>query len=215
VLAAAIRELKPVVFLDTAIRFANAEDENSSSQNAQGLAKAIFALIHLGAKAVVCLHHRAKDTAKTEEMTLENVLRGTGDLGAMCDSVWGLQCDRGTGDAQYVKDSRKVVRLSVRCVKARDFRPPEDFRIQLEPFIDKIGDMGVLTDGDSTGAGQTDLERLSAAISANPKTSIRQLEKSTGIGRNRIPKLAAEADWNHNEETGWTLGLCGTARHGL
>ena len=79
-LAIAVGELKPVVFLDTAIRFSNIEDENSSSQNAQGLAKAVFRLLHIGAQAVVCLHHRPKAGAQ-EELTLENTLRGTGDLG--------------------------------------------------------------------------------------------------------------------------------------
>jgi hypothetical protein len=33
-----IRELKPVVFLDTAIRFSEAESENDASQNASGMA---------------------------------------------------------------------------------------------------------------------------------------------------------------------------------
>lgn len=201
-LAAAIHDLKPVVFLDTAIRFANVEDENSASQNAQGLAKAVFRLLHLGARAVVCLHHRAKETAKSEELTLENTLRGTGDLGAMCDAVWGLQYDRPTGDAQHAKESRRLVRLSVSCVKARDFVPPEDFRIQLEPFIDQIGDMAVLTD-DSNTASQSESERLDAAIAANQAASIRQLEKETGVGRNRIPKLAATLGWTHDDTTGW------------
>ena len=71
-LLAAIRALRPVVFLDTAIRFSSADSENSSSDNAQGLAKAIFALLHTGARAAICLHHRSKDAARSEEMTLEN-----------------------------------------------------------------------------------------------------------------------------------------------
>ena len=124
VLRAAIRELHPVVFLDTSIRFSRSEDENSSSEN-QGLARAIFSLIHFGAKAVVCLHHRSKESASAQEMTLENTLRGTGDSGAIADAVYGLQYDqlRG-GNAPYLKESRKLVRLQVRCVKARDFVPP-------------------------------------------------------------------------------------------
>ena len=203
-LAAAVTDLKPVVFLDTAIRFAGVEDENSSSQNAQGLAKAVFALLHLGAQAVVCLHHRAK-AAGVEEMTLENTLRGTGDLGAMCDAVWGLQYDKGNGN-QYAKDSRKLVRLQVRCVKARDFVTPEDFRIQLSPFIDEIGDFAVL-EGDpettATEGRQNEMEKLNAAISANTSVSLRKLEEITGISRKRLTRMVGESGWKQNPAGEW------------
>jgi hypothetical protein len=205
-LAQAVAELKPVVFLDTAIRFAGAEDENSSSQNAQGLAAAVFALIHLGAQAVVCLHHRAKDTARQEELTLENTLRGTGDLGAMCDAVWGLQYDRGTGDPQYAKESKKLVRLAVSCVKARDFCVPDDFRIQLSQFIDRTGDFGVLTT-DSAATRQAEIEALNEAISANPKIEKLRLEEKTHIGRNRQEGLAGECGWFFDKKTKWSRKL--------
>jgi hypothetical protein len=130
-LSAAIDELKPVVFLDTAIRFSVAEDENSASQNSRGLARGVFKMIHLGARSVVCLHHRSKETARVEELTLENTLRDTGDFGAMTDAVFGLQYDRGDGSKKYDRESRDLVRLSVRCVKTRDFKPVPDFRVQL------------------------------------------------------------------------------------
>jgi len=200
-LIAAVKELKPVVFLDTAIRFAAAEDENSASQNAQGMAKAVFHLIHLGAQAVVCLHHRAKDTAKHDELTLENALRGTGDLGAMCDVVFGLQYDHGNQTPQYLKESKQLVRLEVRCVKSRDFRTPEGYRIQLEPFIDQIGDMALLTDTVEEGS---ETGRLDAAITANPTASIRRIAEIANIGRNRVTSLAEKVGWSYNEKSRWT-----------
>jgi hypothetical protein len=205
-LAAAIRELKPVTFLDTAIRFSNAEEENSASQNAQGLAKAIFRLLHLGARAVVCLHHRAKGTAASESMTLENSLRGSGDLGAMADAVWGLQYDRGDGSAQYLKDSRRLVRLVVRCVKARDFSAPEDFRVQLDPYLDETGDLAMLPN-ESVNIRQTELERLDAAVTANSHATKVELEKVTNIGRNRIEGLARELGWIYRRGAGWQKGI--------
>jgi hypothetical protein len=201
-LAAAIRELKPVVFLDTAIRFSSAEEENSASQNAQGLAKAIFKLLHLGARAVVCLHHRAKGTAGSEVMTLENTLRGSGDLGAMADAVWGLQYDRGDGSAQYLRESRHLVRLVVRCVKARDFSAPEDFRVQLDPYLDQTGNMGVL-ENEFVNLRLTETQRLSAAIEVNPRCTKADLEKATNIGRNRIEGLASEIGWLYKKRAGW------------
>ena len=191
VLADAIRELKPVVFLDTAVRFSHAEDENAAAQNAQGLARDVFALLHLGARAVCCLHHRPKAGA-VEEMTLENTLRGTGDLGAICDAVWGLCYEKGNSE-QYAKESRQLVRLTVRCVKARDFPTPEDSRIQLSPFIDTIGDFGVLDgDAETTAAEQRQSEtaKLNAAILANPGSSLRELQQATNVNKNRIPKLS-------------------------
>jgi hypothetical protein len=201
-LKAAVAELKPVVFLDTAIRFSNTSDENSAGEFSQGLAKAIFALMHMKAKAVVCLHHRAKAGVEAEELTLENTLRGSGDIGAICDVVWGLQYEKGNG-GQYTKDSRKLVRLAVRCVKARDFPQPEDIRIQLSPFIENIGDFGVLA-GDAMftelEARKTDAQRLSDAIAANPKATLRELE-STGINKSRIKKVASDAGWNQVDGT--------------
>lgn len=211
-LAASVKELRPVVFLDTAIRFSNIDDENSASQTARGLARAVFGLIHLGAAAVVCLHHRAKDNATQDrEMTLENVLRGSGDLGAMCDVVWGLQYDKGTtGDQQYLKDSRRLVRLQVRCVKARDFIPPEDFRVQLDPYIDDIGDMAVIEEqAETRGSGEMEVDRLSKAIEENPTASIRQMEKLSGVGRNRIPALAVKAGWTYDEKKKWNKAESG------
>jgi len=201
-LAIAIGELKPVVFLDTAIRFSNIEDENSSSQNAQGLAKAVFRLLHIGAQAVVCLHHRPKAGA-VEELTLENTLRGTGDLGAICDVVWGLQYEKGNSE-QYAKESRQHVRLQMRCVKARDFSTPDDARIQLFPFVEDIGDFAML-DGDAESTEkadkQSEVEKLDAAIAENPSRSIRDLQSITSIGRNRVQKLAAERGWSLDGKT--------------
>lgn len=202
-LAQAVAELKPVVFLDTAIRFAGADDENSASQNAHGMAAAVFRLIHLGAQAVVCLHHRAKETAKQDELTLENTLRGTGDLGAMCDVVWGMQCDKGDGDGKYAKDSKRLVRLAVSCVKARDFVPPEDFRIQLAGYIDKLGDFAVVTDDSIDPQREIEIDALDKAISANPKIEKLKLEELTGIGRNRQEALAAQRGWAFDKRTKW------------
>jgi hypothetical protein len=202
-LLAAVRELKPVIVLDTAIRFSTGEDENSASDVSQNLAKTIFALIHAGARAVIGLHHRSKDSARSEEMTVENVLRGSGDLAAIADAVWGLQYDRGDGSAAYLKESKQLLRLSVRCVKGRDFRPPEDFRIQLFPFLDEISDFAVLTE-DSPDARKSEIDALDKAISAEPNIEKAKLEKLTGVGKNRQEKIAKERGWEFDRKTKWT-----------
>lgn len=199
----AIEELKPVVFLDTAIRFGTAEDENSSSQNARGLATGIFALVNLGARSVVGLHHSPKDSAEKDYMTLENVLRGTGDIGAMCDAAWGLQRDRGgmTNPGQaYIEESERLNRLQVRCVKSRDFEPAEQFRIQGKPYIDEKGDFAVLSDNPY----QTKVKKMLEAIEADPHVTKEALARLAGISRNRISEVATKEGWEwKDKKIGW------------
>ena len=158
-LTAAIKDWQPVIFLDTAIRFAGFKDENSSAENAGGLANLIFAMLKLGAPAVFSAHHSPKSTAepdekkqKLKEMTLENMLRGTGDIGAMCDCVWGLQPDDGGKESlrEYLDESRNLTRLFAKCIKPRDFEPADPFRIQGKPYIDEQGDFVVLTSDDAS-----------------------------------------------------------------
>jgi hypothetical protein len=204
VLLAAVRELHPVIFLDTSIRFSSAENENSAGEN-RALVRAIFALLRTGAKAVLCLHHRGKDAArsKADELTLENTLRGTTDLGAIADVVFGLKYDQlDGGHSPYLKESKKLVRLHVSCVKARDFIPVESFRIQLNPFLDDRHDFAVLADQPQHSI--PDVDRLVAAIQDNPTATKIKLQELTGIGRNKISKLAATVGWHYKPLTGWT-----------
>jgi hypothetical protein len=185
-LAAAIRELKPAVFLDTAVRFVKSDSENDAAQNAQGLATAIFSLLNFGARAVVGLHHSPKASADKEFMTLESILRGTGDLGAMCDSVWGLTRDRGVhGGQDYLEESELLTRLFVKCVKPRDFEPADAFRIQGRPHIDERGDFVVLLD-ESENLIENEADAVSEALEADPHLSKQALAKKTGVGRNRV-----------------------------
>lgn len=120
------------VFLDTAIRFADAKDENSSAEN-QLLAKDLFALLAAGARSVTGAHHSPKAFGKDSVMTLENVLRGTGDLGAILATCFGVK--------QIDKDSNIV---HVENVKPRDFTPPLPFQLIGRPNLDEKGDLVML-----------------------------------------------------------------------
>src|SRR5208283_49537 len=183
-LLAAVKEMRPVVFLDTAIRFSSGE-ENSSSSNASGLANAVFALIRNGAVAVVCLHHSPKAAAEADFMTLENVLRGTGDFGAMCDAVWGIQHAKKTGEKTYdVQESTDLTRLFLKCVKPRDFEPVDPFVVQGRPYIDDIGDFAVIARGELENAPGNDDEKVELAlreVKANTKIGIREMMRRTGL----------------------------------
>ncbi|HEY4052341.1 MAG TPA: AAA family ATPase, partial [Terriglobales bacterium] len=121
-----------VVFLDTAIRFSQG-DENSSTENQKGLAQDIFKLLQAGAISVILIHHSPKSSQNQDVMTLENVLRGSTDIGAMLSNVYGVR---------QLDAARN--RIHVECVKARDIEPIGPFEIEGRPFIDSEGDFRML-----------------------------------------------------------------------
>lgn len=200
-----ISSLEPIVFLDTAIRFNTSDDENSARQNASQLALDLFRLMAWGAKAVVFLHHSPKSSSESEFMTLENVLRGTGDLGAMCDAVWGLQHEKQKKDNgkdwdyEYLEESQKLTRLSVRCVKTRDFDPRLPFRVTGRPYINDKGDFVVLAEIEDKDIADKIIEE----IVNDPKISTKQLRRKFGIGYDRLTKIAKEKGWFYDKKV-WT-----------
>ncbi len=117
-----------VVILDTAIRFI--EGDESSSADARAFADSAFGLLRRGAEAVLLLHHSPKDSGET--MTLENALRGSGDLGAFLTACWGTKLQDPTKpyeSASYLEN-----------LKQRDFESApfevtsgEDCRLHIAP----------------------------------------------------------------------------------
>jgi hypothetical protein len=114
------------VFLDTAVRFMEG-DENSAGEQRE-FAEVLFNLQRAGARTITGAHHSPKSFAKDNFMALENILRGSGDIGAMLVACWGL--------AQIDPVRNQVF---VQNVKARDFSPCEPFKIQGRPSIDQTG----------------------------------------------------------------------------
>jgi hypothetical protein len=112
------------VFLDTVIRFVEG-DESSSSDNDRGLADGIFRLLSPGARTVTGAAHSPKSFETATYMSLENVLRGSGDIGAMASAAWGVRMV-----------DRTHTRVQVENIKARDFEAPPPFQIQGRPHID-------------------------------------------------------------------------------
>jgi hypothetical protein len=119
------------IFLDSAIRFSDGE-ENSAAVNQRGLAKDCFNLLSAGAHSVVVLHHSTKEFAHANEMTLENMLRGTGDKGGFVATAWGVR----------MLDKQQTV-IHIQNVKARDFQPCGPFQIIGRPHIDEKHDFRV------------------------------------------------------------------------
>jgi hypothetical protein len=113
------------VFLDTAVRFMDG-DESSSTDNDRGLANAIFRLFQSGARTVTAAHHSPKGFQNQNYMSLETVLRGTGDIGAMSATAWGVR----------MLNAEQTL-LHVENLKARDFAAPPSFQLLGRPSIDE------------------------------------------------------------------------------
>jgi hypothetical protein len=166
-----LKEMLPgsVVFLDTAIRFL--EGDENSSKDVRAFADGIFALLRNGAESVVLLHHSPKDSGDT--MTLENAMRGSGDMGAFLTAAWGTKLQDPTKpyeSASYLEN-----------LKQRDFesQPFEvtcgpDCRMRIVSSPDKLSLPATLKPrrafaGNKDGMDAPAIEFLKA----NPKLSAR------------------------------------------
>jgi hypothetical protein len=206
ILRKAITVMKPVVFLDTAIRFSLSTDENSAAQNKQ-LADDIIALRQAGAIAVIALHHSTK-AAKKSEMTLENVLRGSGDIAALPDAVYGLRRD----DILY-DHGRGPNEVEVVCVKPRDFDPPQPFKIAATykkdesilpvSWIDETGDFHLVEIGESLKHEDTALTDL---IKNYPTMSLDDVAEQTGLRKWKVQRKLQDLGWTKSRgpNSGWS-----------
>jgi len=105
-----------VVFLDTAIRFL--EGNENDSGDVRKFADSVFSLLRDGAESVVLLHHSPKDQAGKDQMTLENAMRGSGDMGAFLACCWGTRLQN--PDDPY-KSASFLTNLKQRDFESQDF----------------------------------------------------------------------------------------------
>lgn len=99
-----------VVIVDTAVRYL--EGDENKSEDMRVFARSIFRLTKAGA-TVLLLHHSAKGTKEASELTLENAMRGSGELGAFLYCCWATRLQ----DPANEYDSASYLRN----VKPRDF----------------------------------------------------------------------------------------------
>lgn len=129
------------VIIDTGVRFLGDKDESSASEMANNLSEDLMGLLRAGARSVVPLFHSAKQFVKEPTMLLENMIRGSGELGAILATAWGIkQIDRATNT------------IHIENLKPRDFQPCGPFQIIGRPHIDKDGDFALLKSPDECGA---------------------------------------------------------------
>lgn len=190
----AVKSLRPVVFLDTMARFNEAKDENSNSENRR-FSEGIFGLLQSGACAVVILHHAPKSAAG-QEMTLENMLRGSGDIGAMAETVYGIK----------VINEEKF-RILVKNLKPRPFEenPPAPFVLQGRPYINEEGDFRYFLDEGGSPKDMKEDEEFLWAVRTFPTASYEKIRQETRIPKNKVAKVADRCGW-HKVSGTWVAG---------
>ena len=128
------------VIVDTAIRFVGDADDNSASEVARGLSEDLMNLLRAGARTVIPLFHSAKDFGKQQVMTLENMIRGSGELGAILATAWGIKQIEAKANVVYVQN-----------LKPRDFEPCGPFQLMGRPMIDQTQDFAMYKNPDECG----------------------------------------------------------------
>lgn len=119
------------VLIDTAVRFSEG-DESNAADVANGIGTKIFGLLAAGAACVLIAQHSPKSFAKETYISLENVLRGSGDFGALVGAGFGLrQIDKG----------QNIIHLE--DIKPRDAELVAPFQIIGRPHLDKEGDFRI------------------------------------------------------------------------
>jgi hypothetical protein len=195
----AVRQTNPVVILDTASRFLQANDENSAAQN-RILVNDITALRAAGAVCVIILHHAKKSqTAKREAMTLDNMLRGTSDFGAMCDQAFGIRMDehlynRGSGPMEIevvnLKDRERLGGLTSVRLAASYKKPGAIFPAS---YINETGNFRPVDYKESMARDESTLNSLAEA---NPLMTIVELSEATGIKPYTVKESLKRLGWH-------------------
>jgi hypothetical protein len=185
----AVRQTKPVVFLDTAARFMRGSDENAAAQNRE-LVNDVLALLAAGAVCVVLLHHATKASKQNKEaMTLENMLRGSSDLGAMCDQAYGIRKDmvlyaNGSGpmeiDMVNLKDREQIGALTNIRLAASYKQAGADFPVS---WINETGNFRPVT---SSEDHHRQLAALVKLIKDDPNIPLKEIANRTGWSEYRI-----------------------------
>jgi Bifunctional DNA primase/polymerase, N-terminal/AAA domain len=194
----AVRQLKPVVILDTASRFLQANDENSAAQN-RLLVNDIIALRAAGAVCVIVLHHAKKlANEKRETMTLENMLRGTSDFGAMCDQAYGIRMDehlynRGAGPMEIelvnLKDRERLGGLtSIRLAASH-----KGDGVFPSSYIDETGNFRPVDYKESKARVE---ETLNTLVESNPMMTLTELCEATGIKAYTVKESLKKFGWH-------------------
>jgi 5S rRNA maturation endonuclease (ribonuclease M5) len=131
---------KSVVIVDTAIRFVGDADDNSASEMARGLSEDLMKLLRAESRLVLALFHSVKAVGAMSVMNLENMIRGSGEMGAILATAWGLKQIEARSNTIFVQN-----------LKPRDFEPCGPFELIGRPDIDQTSDFRMLKKPEECG----------------------------------------------------------------
>jgi hypothetical protein len=193
----ACRQLRPVVFLDTAIRFSKSDNQNDAAKN-QMLFKDVTTLLANGAVTVVLLHHATK-ASKKEKMDLQNMLSGTGDFAAMCDQAYGLQVDTKLYD--FKKGPLEVVMVNLKDREEQgtlsQIRLAASHKVEgsMMPvsYVNEKGDFHVV---DNAVEFQNTVQKLLSLVKTWPDSTLAELNEETGLTQASIRRTLNGYGWH-------------------
>jgi hypothetical protein len=193
-----VKALRPVIVLETLIRFNDGSDEDSATENRK-LAENLFRLIAWGARCVIGIHHSRKDLDKRRP-TKEAAVRGSGDALAMPDAVWLVMQDsalhkggHGPNEIDVVGWGRDFTPAPVRLALTRKKQPGDtvpEFSPGIVSYIDTDGDLKwvnkvVFSPSASSGDISQVIERL---VTQTPSTTVNDLIAKTNQPKWEIRK---------------------------
>ena len=193
-----------VLIIDTAIRYL--EGDESSSEDMKRFAAEIFRIMKSGAAAVMLLHHSAKGTKESSELTLENAMRGSGELGAFLSSCWATRLQN--PESPYDSASY-LTNVKQRNFKSLPFEITSDENCKLTLVPESWG-KAVLNQAPAVKPGEADAVQI---VRDNEKESLRVIvEKLKAAGVPRGKDWVSTQKYRLVQERGGPLsdGLSGT-----
>jgi DnaB-like helicase N terminal domain/AAA domain/Homeodomain-like domain len=185
------------VFLDTAVRFMDGSENDVES--ARPFADTLFRLLNAGAQSISGAHHSPKGFEGQDYMTLENILRGSGDLGAMLCTCWGVRQIDGARNQLYIQN-----------VKPRDFQPCAPFILEGRPHLDSTGQFKILQEPGEAGelsehlprrnkggrpaVADKDAKMFQAVEMRRKGSSVREIAKTVGVPRSTVDRWLFDYD---------------------
>lgn len=191
------------VFLDTAVRFMNGPENDVES--ARPFADTLFRLLSAGARSITGAHHAPKGFEGQDYMTLENILRGSGDLGAMLCTCWGVRQINAERNQLYVEN-----------VKPRDFQPCQAFVLEGRPHLDVTGQFKMLQEPGKAAELRSYLRQKGGRPAVTDKGSklvqavelrangvgLRKIAKTVGVGKTTVDRWLSDYDASQKCPTG-------------
>jgi hypothetical protein len=185
------------VFLDTAVRFMDGSENDVEST--RPFVQTLFDLLTAGARTITGAHHSPKGFEAQDYMGLENVLRGSGDIGAGLSTAWGVR---------QIDPARN--QLFIQNIKPRDFVACEPFILEARPHLDIDGQFKMLAAPGEAGelsehltrrgkagrpATESKTEKMAEAADLRAQgVSIRETAEKLGVSKSCVSKWLFEYD---------------------